>query len=243
MKVIYTASNVRVLIEELKGSLESLTKFVRKKDIEVHLTPPHPAITVRKQIEPFARIIIEDENKTPEFQLTPTIRGRFCEKIAILNRVEGEEVLFLDCDTRINRDPNELFKDDFHVSARVAEGYKYFNFNKWNNLFLSLELTPIPMINAGVMAFKGGVHKRITDKALKYLDKKLPKCAPRYYHLDQYVLSLAFSEYDIRWMSPKEHGYRFNHESKDTIIFHGGKRSINHELVLLGQMVVNYVTS
>jgi hypothetical protein len=240
---VYTASDRGDMIHQLIKSVQSLSRFVDKDEITVVLTPPYPSEKRYEGLHQYAQIN-RTENTTASFELRPGKSGRFGEKIAAVLGAEAREVIFLDCDARIRKNPKKLLYGDYSFSGRAAGGFLDFDINIWTQMFLDLGKTPIPMINAGFMIFRGGIHKKIMKEALAFFQNaKLPRCHHHYYHRDQYAITLAASGHSIKWMSRNEHGYRWKNEHPDTVILHGERRPVLKQLRLSSGVIKNYIIS
>ena len=232
------------MIPQLIKSLHSLSKFVDQNEIIVALTPPYPTKKrYLKELHQYAQIL-RTENTTSPLQPRPGKSGRFGEKIVAVLNSKAEDVVFLDCDTRVINNPQKLLHGDYDFSARAAGGFLDLDINTWTQMFIDLDKTPIPMINAGFMIFRGGSHRCIMKEALTYFEESnLPRCHHYHYHKDQYAISLAASGYKIRWMSREDHAYRWKNEPPDTVVLHGERRPILKQLRLSSGKIWNYIVS
>jgi len=232
------------MIPELIKSLRGLFRFADRDEITVVLTPPYPTKKgYLKELHQYAQIL-RKENTTSPLQPRPGKSGSYGEKIVAVLNAEARDVIFLDCDTRVIKDPKELLHGDYDFSARVAGGFPDLDINTWTQMFLDRGKTPIPMINAGFMIFRGGSNREIMKEAITYYEEpKLPRCHHYHYHKDQYAISLAASSHRIRWMSREEHAYRWKNERPNTVILHGERRPILKQLRLSSGELINYILS
>ena len=220
-KIVYSLSNVRDLIRDCLRSLKTLNRFIDKNNIIIFYTPPRNYKTynkLKKRAE-----VKEVDNISEPFWFTNN-RGylRAGEKIHLCN-VNNENIIFLDCDTIVKRNPLELLNYDFDFMGRIEKrAMAKFDLKKWNNMFKKFNKKPIPMFNTGFMIFKNYTHRKIKNDWIKYSFMDLPKIHPLTYQKEQYALSLALSVFKIKYMSNREHAFRWYDEEKiNTYILHG----------------------
>ena len=223
-KICYCVSDVRSLVKETLCSIRSLSRFVEKDEIIVFYTPPRTKKSYYV-LSKFATVI-ETENITEPFKFVKDgDKGRYGEKIHVCD-VDSPNAIFLDSDTLIKKNPLELLDGDYDVSGRV-ESELPVDVDSWLSLFRSNGKEPIPFMNTGFLIFKNGAHKEIRDEWLKYVNSDLPKIYSFFYHKDELAFALAISGKNIKWMSFREHAYRWKREHlKDTYVLHGRKRNI-----------------
>lgn len=226
---VYTVSDVRNLVKETLRSAKTLLKFVDKNMITIFYTPPRS----RKGLKQLSRVarVVEAENITSPFRFTTHKAGYFGEKIHLCE-VDTPNVIFLDGDTIVKKNPLELLQYEFDFSARVGPWYRYFNQKIWKSMFEKIGKEPIPMPNTGFMIFKNFCHKEIKEEWLKYLNSPLPNPNPKGYNKEQYALALAISGKKIRWMTAKEHAFIAEGEEKiDTYVLHGRRKPLVRRII------------
>ncbi len=224
-KICYCISDVRSLVEETLQSIHSLNKFIDKENIIVFFTPPRTKKSYHN-LSKFATVIKTENITDPFMFVTDQENGRYGEKIQLCD-VDSPNVIFLDTDTIIKKNPLELLDGDYDVSGRIDDSYLHVSANDWLSLFRKMGKEPIPYMNTGFLIIKYNAHKKIKDDWLKYVNMDLPKIHPFSYQKDEYALALAISGTKIKWMSFREHAYRWKREYlKDTYVLHGRKRSI-----------------
>ena len=231
--IVYTLSDIGSMVEDCVRSVRDLRKFT-DAPIHVIITPPVPEPWKLDKLRDKGAVKKTDfcsigftNNKTEPFNIRPHTRtGRFGEKIGALTMFDSKNVLFLDNDTRIIKNPETLFDHDFDFSARIDNGFSLVNWDEWSDIFLRVQKKVMPLFNAGVMAFKNHSCKKIMDEALRCFQMELPKYG-EYYQKDQLAIGLSLGgEYKIRYMGEEDHAFRWLDESHETVIYHGSKRPL-----------------
>jgi len=219
--IVYTLSDKGNMVKDILSSLKTASKYEEKEDIIVFHTPPIKQETVRK-LSRYATVI-QTSNVTEPFTFVGHRGpGQYGEKVQLCY-VDRENVLFLDCDTEIRKDPIELLEGDFDFAGRVSP-MGYFDIRNWCKLFRDYGREPIGMFNTGFIIFKNYAHHKIGDKWMFYLNEDLPQLHPYSYHKDQYALSLAVSDLKIRYLRSSEHAFRWlDEEHIETVVMHGTK--------------------
>jgi len=240
-KIIYTLSYKKDLPNDIMKSLKSLNRYINKENILVYYTPPINKEFTSK-MEKYANIIYS-YNSTDEFYFMKN-RGfiRAGEKIKLCD-VDCKNVIFLDCDTIIKKDISLLLNEEYDFRGRIEElAQSKFNARKWDALFLNRNLHPIPMFNTGFMIFKNNTHKKIKDNWVKYLNSDIKSVHPFSLQKEQYALALALSGYNIKYMSNREHAFRwYDEELIDTYVLHGTKyrtKNIRHFLRNIRRLLI-----
>ena len=223
--ICYSVSDVANLVRDTLNSLKTLRQYVDKEEVVVFYTPP---LSERnsKLLSKYA-LVEKTENFTEPFRLEVSLeKGRYGEKIHLCD-LNSPNVIFLDSDTWVKKSPFELLEGDFDFSGRVDDSYLDVDFNAWNQLFETNGKKPIPLINTGVLVFKNNMHKKVKNEWLRFFNMKIPHLHPYFYQKDEYALTLAVSDMNIKWMSASEHAYRWKREYfNDTCILHGKKRGL-----------------
>ncbi len=235
VKFVYTVSDRGDMIRDVLRSIKSLRRFADREEIVVFYTPPR------------SQSSLEELSKLAEVKLVPNVTepfvfrkergpGRYGEKVHLCD-VDCENVVFLDADTVVRKDIRELLQGDYDFSSRIGEAYyeKDFDMKIWREMFARYGAEPIPMPNAGFMIFKNWCHRDIKDLWLKFLREPLPH-PYKYYHKDQYSLALALSLTGkrIRWMTEKEHSFRWMDEPEDAYVVHGEPPRVKTNIIPVG---------
>ena len=247
--IIYTASDKGDMLKNLEKSIKSLRKYY-KDEIIVFLTPPLPNYLFMNNLENNYGVClnISNVNYTKPFRLKEGGRyGRYGEKIIAISKTKNDNVMFLDCDTIINSNPDVLFNYDFDFSARVAPSFLNVNFNEWVKPFYENDCCVLPIFNAGCLVFKNKTNEFVGELAIKYFDdgkKIFSRDIGKQYQLDQFSISLAVSklELNIKYMGESEHGYRWMYDNPKSIIYHGSKNNIIKEFYRIFRGGYRYIS-
>lgn len=223
---VYTVSDRAFLVSEACRSIKSLRKYADRNEIIVFLTPPGSA-SGRARLSELA-IVKEVDNLTKPFVFKKE-RGPapYGEKVHLCD-VNSPNVIFLDADTVVKKDLTPLLNGDFDFSARRQfptreEETREVERKAWLQLFRERGKKAIPMPNAGFMIFKNYLHSRIKEEWLRLVnDDNLPNaclsCNPK----EQTALALTVSGSKIRWLTVKEHAFRWREEEgMDSCVVHG----------------------
>jgi len=230
VKFVYTVSDRRNMISDVIRSIKSLRRFVNKEHIIVFYTPPRS----KKSYEKLSRLAIVKKvpNVTKPFVFSKAIgESRYGEKVHLCD-VDCPNVVFLDADTIVKKNPLNLVYGNFDFSARPGNANKDFDMNVWEGMFAKFGAKPIPMPNTGFMIFKNWCHKEIKNLWLKLINSDLPNPHPKNYLKEQYALAIALAvkRKRIRWMTEREHAFRWLGETNvDTYVLHG-RRNFKKEL-------------
>ena len=223
---VYTVSERGLLIPEALHSIKSLRRYVDKKDVIVFLTPP-TSKSKHKQLSLLATVEEVDNLSNPFVFKRERGLGRYGEKVHLCD-VQSSVVVFLDADTTVKKDLVPLLEGDFDFSAREQfptreEAIKELDEEVWHDIFRKRGKESVPMPSAGFMIFKNFLHSRIKEQWLRYInDENLPNacryCNPK----EQTALALTLSGTKIKWLTVKEHAFRWlNEENIDTYVLHG----------------------
>lgn len=224
-KIVYTLSDKRDMVKEILKSLKSLRRFVDKSDIDVFYTPPRTQRTYRK-LRAYATVCNRPNITTP-FVFDPLIgKGNYGEKIHLCD-VPFSTVIFLDCDTTINKDITELLAGDYDFSGRRGRE-NLIKWDVWSEFCQSLGEYPPFIYNAGFMIFKNELHTKIKEDWARFFALDIPHIykTPTYTK-EEYALSLALpDETRIKDMTEKEHFCAWIDKGKDEpYVRHGYERS------------------
>jgi len=198
----YTFSDVMKLPDELYWSLKSASRFFTKNEIVVYYTPPRSEETL-KRIEHYCTVkLVPNISRTYKW-LWMTHR---CYEKTWIKLTDDEEVLFLDCDTLVLRNPKELFLKDFEVGVRKM--MPYFDWKNWKKILDNKSLPFVWMPLCAVILFKHYMHKDICEEWLKYKDYEVPlqvHLNPRASRrADFYGLAFAIARKRILWLTKNE---------------------------------------
>ena len=212
------------MIRQIQKSLKSLSSFVDKQNIFVFYTPPRNERT-EKKLEKYATII-KAENKTTPFVFDPLLGpGNYGEKIHLC-KMDTPSVIFLDCDTIIKKDITELLEEDFNFYGRLGGCNKDINWDLWKRYCLKQNKPAREIFNTGFMIFKNYTHQKIKEEWEKFIEAGIPKIHPHTYTKEEYALSLALPEKNIKHMTEKEHSFLWQDETEiDTYVLHGYRRT------------------
>jgi len=210
VKIVYTVSDKNYLIPNVLRSLRSVQKFCTPQNIIIFYTPPRSKENFQKLSE--LAIVRKVPNITNPFAAFPTKgKSHYGEKIHLCS-VDDPTILFLDADTFVRKDLRPLLVGNYDFSARVGSGYSKMNHEVWRTMFENYGKQPIPLPNTGFMIFKNYTHKHIRREWLRFLNENLPNPLPHSYLKEQYALALALSDRKIKWMTSKEHAFRWEGE-------------------------------
>ena len=217
--VVYTLSDHGDMVRNCLKSLRSLSRFVDREDIIIFYTPPRTRHNLKMLLN--YATVVEANNITEPFVFQDYRGpGRYGEKVHLCE-VDRENVIFLDCDTEVKKDPTIILEWECDFAGRAVPMVD-FDLGVWFRMFRDRGKEPVSMFNAGFMVFRNGTHKRIIDEWLSYLDEDLPQAHAYFYHKDQYSLALALSGLNLRLMTREEHAFRWlDEEHVDSIVLHG----------------------
>ena len=223
--VAYCVCDKEKMPEELVSSLESIKRFIDRKNIVVFYTPPKS----QKNYDIFNKyaVVKEVDNVTPPFKyLKKRPPSRFGEIIGHFDKISSPNLFILDCDTIIKKDITEMLEDDYDVAFRPDTMWEFVDKQKWENIFVEYNKKPIPIPNKGFMIFKNNTHKKIKNDCMKYLNSDIPEIWQNSYQKDQYALALALSDYKVKLLDKTGHAYHWMSEyNVDSYILHGRPRN------------------
>jgi hypothetical protein len=229
MSVVYTLSDRGNMAKQIVKSLKSLSSFVEKRDITIFLTPPRKKSTAR-ELSKYGNVI-EAPDITKPFVFSPARGlGYYGEKVHLCE-IESPEVIFLDCDTVVKKNIYDLLEGDYDFSARLGDNTSL-NWDVWKEYCSKHGKTPNPFFNAGFMIFKNGLHHKIQQEWLKFINEDIPKIHPQTYTKEQYALVLALDGYKIKHMDKSQHAFAWKDETEvDTYVLHGYRRSLKRRIM------------
>lgn len=198
------SSRPRVVVQ---NAVRSITSLLRTTDpdpdqITVFATPPvdeETLVTLR-------RLGVDVRQVDPVFP--GGFRTHFGDGYAEyaekwqLTEVEANTVVFLDCDTVVGRDLEDVIEGDFDLKARPIEAA---DTSRFEALFEREGRTPRGWYpNTGFLVFRDGYHRTVADDWRRYIESELDYYSEGYTK-EQFALSLAASEATIEKMSRQEH--------------------------------------
>lgn len=228
-RFVYTLSSRGRMVQDGIRSVRSLLQFADPEQITVFYTPP----ATDEDVETFRSLGLDVRREQPEtepFSLMTSAYGQrqnqrhYGEKVKV-GKVDAENVVFLDCDTFVARDPALCLDGDFDFKARPDPlGTN----ERWSRVFDKhgeSELDWLP--HSGVMAFKNGTHREIYEDWREYMTHELEFTKAGKYPKDETALALAVSGYDLEKMPKKEHVIeRRNEHLAGGVVYHHGARKI-----------------
>lgn len=227
MKFVYTFSEKGNMPQQIFESIKTLRQFVDGKDIIVIYTPPREFFT-QMNLAFYATVLLK-ENMTDPF-IFDKARGasRYGEKVQICD-IPDKEIVFLDCDTKINTDPTELLHGRFDFAARQGQAH---NVN-WRTLVDYCRTnggTPQTPFNTGCMVFKNRLHQKIKSTWRFFIKQNLPNFYNTgTYNKDEFALTISLpASIKIKRLNPQECFCHWRDRQGDfvPIIEHGYKRTL-----------------
>lgn len=228
-KIVYTVSDKGSMISDVLNSIKNVRKFFNRKDIFVFYTPPRNKENLYKLNK--LAIVKEVPNITQPFIAFPH-KGlsHYGEKIHLCD-VDSLNVIFLDADTVIKKNPLPLLIGDYDFSARVGNSYYSMDRKIWNDMFRKFRKQIVPLPNTGFMIFKNYCHREIKQEWLRFVNSTLPNPLKHSYLKEQYALALALSGKKIKWMTKKEHAFRWEGEfGWKSYVVHGSANTLLKKL-------------
>jgi len=215
----YTLSSIGTMFQRAFFSIQTLSQYVDSSDIVVFFTPPRDD----KQVQWLEELGIDVrlvENSTNAFRAFDTERN-YGEKTWV-STLEDDTAVFLDCDTLVINDIDQVIQGDYQFKARP--GTSKVRQPEWKELFKRFDEEYMDwMPNAGFLIFKEGLHREIGDKWRKYVQTDL-EYRHNVNHKEQYALALAVGHADTERMSSREHVMLWNQEyPSNGIVYHVGK--------------------
>lgn len=215
----YTLSSVGTMFQRAFFSIQTLSQYVNSSDIVVFFTPPRDDEQVQ-WLEGLGIDVRLVENSTNAFKAFSTERN-YGEKTWV-STLEDDIAVFLDCDTLVFNDIDQVIQGNFQFKARP--GTSKVRQPEWKELFKRFDEEYMDwMPNAGFLIFKEGLHREVGDKWRKYVQCDL-EYQHNVNHKEQYALALAVGHANTVQMTPKEHVMLWDREyPSDGIVYHIGK--------------------
>lgn len=221
--VFYCISDKGSMVPQLIKSLKTLNRFVSPENVLIYITPPHKEESKYQNLKQYARIEFRD-NLTEPFWANKHAKARWGEMFQF-TRVDEKDVIYIDHDTWILKNPFELLEGDYDVAFRVASTFiSYYDIQSWNEYFLKNGKTPIPMPNGGLVILKNHIHKKLASEIFRIFEDPEMVHGRGWQNRDEITLALAFADCKIRWLTPEEYCYRWKFEvpiRKTPYIVHG----------------------
>lgn len=189
MKFVYTLSEKGDMPRQIFASIKTLRRFVDRENIVVIYTPPREFFT-QLNLGFYATVLLK-ENMTEPFVFDKA-RGasRYGEKVQICD-LSDKEIVFLDCDTKINADPTELLQGRFDFAARQGQAHNV-NWGIMTDYCKAHDGTPQTPFNTGCMVFKNRLHQKIKARWRFFLKQDLPEFyTTGTYNKDEFALTIS----------------------------------------------------
>jgi len=232
MKIVYTSNDIGMSL--LLKSIKTARKFFKREEIIVFYTPPRS----RRNFQKLNKIatVKKVPNVTEPFVSFPNRKPSYYGEKIHLCEVDRSEIVFLDSDTIVKKDLRPLLEGNYDFSARVGSGYYQMNLKIWREMFSQFGKQPIPMPNTGFMIFKNLCHQKIKHEWIKYMKTPLPNPLSRTYLKEQYALALALTGKKIKWMTKKEHAFKWQGElGLNSYVVHGTQNPFIKKIELWGR--------
>lgn len=171
-------------------------------DIHLYFTPP----VKEKDIDLFRQLGATAHRAQTRFPggfrtRIGDAKAEYAEKWRLTNHNE-DTVVFLDCDTVVLDDLNDVITGDFEFKARPIEAADPAKFRALCERF---DRTPQDWYpNTGFLVFKHGTHQSLRDDWERFIRDVLPYYAEGYTK-EQFALALAATECEFQPMTPNEH--------------------------------------
>ena len=224
-KVVYSVSDDLELVTQTLASIKSLKRFVPKDEIIVFYTPPRS----KKNYEKLSKVstVVNVPNITEPFVgRNGTKPRRFGEKVHLCE-VDFPNIVFLDADTRVQRDLAPLLTGDFDFSARPdlhLHSADQFDNSVWLEMFKAIGKQALLIFNTGFMIFKNYSHTKLFSDWLRYInDEELPNPSRLGNMKDQYALALAVAgKNKFKPMTIEQHAFVWDGEENPySYVVHG----------------------
>ena len=217
-KVVYTLTDNRFFRMQIARSIKGLLKYVDKENVVCIINPASNSSFIKelkKRVTVVDGDIFYHNLELPKFKY----------KIEMCD-VDAKSIIFLDCDTLV-------------WSQKTWE----YNLSLFN---LSTKALPI---NDGFVIFKNRTHQKIKRDFIKYYkmyhnkEIKSPNTADNMHH-NEFALSMAIANYNIKYMTELEHWYGWRAEMYEKLpyVIHVGTNKSGLEGYLQNLKRFNYVS-
>jgi len=238
-KIVYTLSDNKKMLEELKYSILSAIKYVSKENIIVVFTPPSNLDDIH-EIQKIATVYIKNKNIAKPFSIHPLdsnpIYNHYGDKIYIKD-IDCPNILFLDCDTIIYNNPDRLFEGDFDFGGIATDlipeqwQCKSGVINSLRRIY-RLYKQEIHLWDGGSLIFKNDSHKKIGDEWLRIYSEERDKLdyamKPNRKTYDQASLTPAIYKYKLKtkvfddsYIKKVRNNWSIEDIKNEVIILHG----------------------
>jgi len=248
-KVVYTLTDNRFFRMQIVRSIKGLLKYVDKENVVCIINPASNSSFIKELKK---RVTVVDGNIFYHNLELP----KFKYKIEMCD-VDAKSIIFLDCDTLVTRDITELLDGEYDVYAR-EEPCRSINGTmkptwsqktwEYNLSLFNLSTKALP-INDGFVIFKNRTHQKIKRDFIKYYkmyhnkEIKSPNTADNMHH-NEFALSMAIANYNIKYMTELEHWYGWRAEMYEKLpyVIHVGTNKSGLEGYLQNLKRFNYVS-
>jgi lipopolysaccharide biosynthesis glycosyltransferase len=229
------------MVDQALKSIKSLRKRSRVPVIVVN-TPPNITQDQEKLFKKLDAEVFFKPTETDPVKIGHRT-GLYLEKLTVLGLYDRENVIFLDCDTLVMKDPRKLLKGGFDFSARIAPANLNTDWRIYSKIFQNHGIKPLPMFNTGVMVIKNGFIQELARWSISFSANKYPRYNPQNL-IDQLAVTLAVSMLDleVNYMTTDQHSFRWLHETKRTVVYHGSSKYKKREFLRSLRGVLRYVS-
>lgn len=213
---VYTLSSVGRMVAQAVRSIRTLTHFVDPEQVVVFYTPPRDSddADILRSLGVDLRLV---ENETEGFSLIPGLGAtRYGEKMRLCT-IDDDTVVFLDCDTVVAGDIQELVSSsDADLHARWLEPEDEADWHEATGG----AVTGYP--NTGFLIFRNGAHENVQAAWRRWYGRGVEYYAETY-TLEQYALAVAADEAGLNTdsMGPRDHALEWRGEyPADATVYH-----------------------
>lgn len=146
-----------------------------------------------------------------------------------ISEVESEEIVFLDTDTIIQEPLGYLTDSKCDVIARRATASTLSSWDEsaWEEYLADNGVsTKIPVLNAGLLVFRGGIHRGMGEEWSKFmLEAWRRRLFGNGYHADQWSLPVALGRAEASYslLGPKDHAFAWEGDDPNgATVYHTG---------------------
>jgi len=246
--IFYTSNGCdEKLLIELKYSILSARRFLDKNKIKVFLHPPYreDMDNIISDITGIADVTFKYSHLTEPFAIHPLSekwknhKRYYGEKINV-REIKEDNVILLDCDTIVYKNPDILFEGDFDFAGLAMDliqeqwQYKSRILMPTKRVFKLTNNPDVHMWAGAYLVFKNGTHRLIGDDWLYYFNQKYLldfTCKPNRKTYDQSALIPAVHKHNLKIKILNDYGYIYNvrddsiNINEDVIIIHGNNLS------------------
>jgi len=208
---IFTSCNCfdKWMIDSLLDSVITARRFVNRDDIELAFHAPLVNLDeIDERFSPYCNINFYEDTLTTEFAIHPSQEGSsrwYGERLRVKN-VKDKNVLLLDADTLVLKDPTHLFEGDFDFASCPKDTMPRHWQHTSNQRMRAKRVFKLPYdrthIWGGPQIFKNNAHKKIGDEWLRVMEKErhlMDICSsPNRKTYDQLSLTPAVARSDLK---------------------------------------------